>query len=242
MKKSTVAILVIILIIIFGVMYYLHVDVSKKVFNETISTAEGMYLINSRLSEIEEELGMHENDSTANESNTQNKNDVQFDSSKMKSDNTYVEYDLYEDDIGNSGLNIEIKDGKPYLSIDIENEQYKFLFKNIENPIKNKELTGFKTDVKEVFYAYMGNGDPAPLILFLMDDGSVEYIDSWKILENKEFESQGKIEELSNIVKFVELDASCFNENGEREGGFITVAAIDEEGYSFDLSQSKSIK
>lgn len=237
MKKSTVAILVIILVLIFGVMHYLHVDVSKKIFNETISTAEGMMKINSRLSEIEEELGMHENDSSANESNTQNKNDVQFDSNKMKSDNTYVEYDLYEYDMGNSGLNIEIKEGKPYLSIDIEDEQYKFLFKNIENPIKNKELTGFKTDVKEVFYAYMGNGDPAPLILFLMDDGSVEYIDSWKIIENKEFESQGKVEELSNIVKFVELDASCFNENGEREGGFITAAAIDGEGYSFDLSQ-----
>ncbi len=52
----------------------------------------------------------------------------------------------------------------------------------------------------------------------------------------------GKIEELSNIVKFIHLDAHDVDENGETLSGWITCVAIDEEGYSFDLSQSKTIQ
>lgn len=241
MKKSTVAIIVIVLVIIFGTMYYLHVDVSRKVFNQTISTAEGMMKINSRLSEIEEELGMHETNQDDNELDEPIKDDVQFDSNKMKSDSTSVVYEETTLDYS-CGLNIEIKDGKPYLSTDVEDEQYKFLFEDVKEKLENKELTGFKTNVKDVYYAYMGNGDMCPIILFLMEDGTVEYADSGKILKNKNYKSSGKIEELSNIVKFVELNAMEIDENGEGLSGWVTCAAIDKDGYSFDLSQSKSIK
>ena len=82
----------------------------------------------------------------------------------------------------------------------------------------------------------------SPYILFIMEDGSVEFVDSNKMLKLKNYESKGKIKELSNIVKFVHLNAQEFNENGEGMGGWITVAAIDEEGYSFDLSSSEIIQ
>lgn len=244
MKKSTVAILVVVLLIIFGVVFYLYnVDVSKKQLEKELQTAEEVWKLNTKISELEGKLENQEANKNDADDNTQNKTDVKFDSNKMKSDSTNVRYEETTDWMpDNAGLEIEIKDGKPFLTTDIKNEQYKFLFSEVKDQIKNKEITGFDQDVKEVYYAYMGNGDPCPVILFLMQDGTVEFADSGKMLKNEKYESLGKIKELSNVVKFVHLNAQEFDENGEGMGGWITVAAIDEDGYSFDLSASKTIQ
>lgn len=244
MKKSTVVILVIILLVICGIAFYLYqVDVSKKQLEKELQTAEDIWKLQTENAELKEKLENQIANKSDVADNTQNKTDVKFDSSKMKSDSTNVRYEEETEWIPNSGgLKIEIKEGKPFLTTDIEEEQYKFYFSEVKEQVKNKEITGFKSKVKDVYYAYMGNGDPAPMILFLMEDGTVEFVDSLKMLTNEKYESQGKIKELSNIVKFVHLNAQEFDENGEGMGGWITVAAIDEDGYSFDLSASKTIQ
>lgn len=244
MKKSTVVILVIILLVICGIAFYLYqVDVSKKQLEKELQTTEDIWKLQTENAELKEKLENQVANKSDVADNTQNKTDVKFDSSKMKSDSTNVRYEEETEWIPNSGgLKIEIKEGKPFLTTDIEDEQYKFYFSEVKEQVKNKEITGFKSKVKDVYYAYMGNGDPAPMILFLMEDGTVEFVDSLKMLTNEKYESQGKIKELSNIVKFVHLNAQEFDENGEGMGGWITVAAIDEDGYSFDLSASKTIQ
>lgn len=244
MKKSTVVILVIILLVICGIAFYLYqVDVSKKQLEKELQTTEDIWKLQTENAELKEKLENQVANKSDVADNTQNKTDVKFDSSKMKSDSTNVRYEEETEWIPNSGgLKIEIKEGKPFLTTDIEDEQYKFYFSEVKEQVKNKEITGFKSKVKDVYYAYMGNGDPAPMILFLIEDGTVEFVDSLKMLTNEKYESQGKIKELSNIVKFVHLNAQEFDENGEGMGGWITVAAIDEDGYSFDLSASKTIQ
>lgn len=244
MKKSTVAILIFILLIAFGVIFYLYnVDISKKQTEEKLSTANEIFELNKKISELEEKLENQESNKNVVQDNTQAKKNVKFDSNKMKSDSTNVRYEETTDwKPTSSGLEIEIKNGKPYLSTNIEDEQYKFLFSEVKGKVSNEEITGFNQDVKDVYYAYMGNGDMCPYILFLMKDGTVEFADSGKMLKNKKYESLGKIKELSNIVKFVHLNAQEVDENGEGLSGWITVAAIDEEGYSFDLSASETIQ
>lgn len=244
MKKSTVVILVIILLVICGIAFYLYqVDVSKKQLEKELQTTEDIWKLQTENAELKEKLENQVANKSDVADNTQNKTDVKFDSNKMKSDSTNVRYEEETEWIPNSGgLKIEIKEGKPFLTTDIEDEQYKFYFSEVKEQVKNKEITGFKSKVKDVYYAYMGNGDPAPMILFLIEDGTVEFVDSLKMLTNEKYESQGKIKELSNIVKFVHLNAQEFDENGEGMGGWITVAAIDEDGYSFDLSASKTIQ
>lgn len=244
MKKSTVVILVIILLVICGIAFYLYqVDVSKKQLEKELQTTEDIWKLQTENAELKEKLENQVADKSDVADNTQNKTDVKFDSSKMKSDSTNVRYEEETEWIPNSGgLKIEIKEGKPFLTTDIEDEQYKFYFSEVKEQVKNKEITGFKTNVKDVYYAYMGNGDPAPIILFLMEDGTVEFADSKTMLTDGVFKSAGKIKELSNIVKFVHLNAQEVDENGEGLGGWITVAAIDEEGYSVDLSASKTIQ
>lgn len=244
MKKSTVAILIVILLIAFGVIFYLYnVDISKKQTEEKLNTANEIFELNKKISELEEKLENQESNKNVIQDNTQAKKDVKFDSNKMKSNSTNVRYEETTDwTPTSSGLEIEIKNGKPYLSTNIEDEQYKFLFSEVKGKVSNEEITGFNQDVKDVYYAYMGNGDMCPYILFLMKDGTVEFSDSGKMLKNKKYESLGKIKELSNIVKFVHLNAQEVDENGEGLSGWITVAAIDEDGYSFDLSESETIQ
>lgn len=244
MKKSTVAILIVILLIAFGVIFYLYnVDISKKQTEEKLNTANEIFELNKKISELEEKLENQESNKNVVQDNTQAKKDVKFDSNKMKSNSTNVRYEETTDwTPTSSGLEIEIKNGKPYLSTNIEDEQYKFLFSEVKGKVSNEEITGFNQDVKDVYYAYMGNGDMCPYILFLMKDGTVEFSDSGKMLKNKKYESLGKIKELSNIVKFVHLNAQEVDENGEGLSGWITVAAIDEDGYSFDLSESETIQ
>lgn len=178
----------------------------------------------------------------SNNDSITNEDDIKFDPTKMKTDASYVAYQEEQSDFGNAGINIEVRDGKPYLSTDIENETYKFLFSDVTEPIKDKEITGFNSKVSDVYFAFIGNGDPQPIILFLMEDGNVEFADSGKMLELKKYESFGKIEELSNIVKFVTLSANDVSEDGELMSGFMTVAAIDKDGYSYDISHSKTLQ
>lgn len=166
---------------------------------------------------------------------------VEFDSAKMKSPGMVA----YEEDTSprsNAGLDIKIRSGKAYLTTNVEDEMYKFHYPEVTESLKDKELTGFSGSIKEVYYAYMGNGDMSAIILFLMTDGTVEYIDSAKMLRGERYESFGKVGEVSKVVRFVNLTATEVSENGELLGGYITVAAIDEDGYSFDLSQSQTLQ
>lgn len=245
MKKNTAVIIIIVLLIIFGIVFYLYyANTSKKLLDETLKHAEETMKLNSEISELKEKLENQENNqSEEKQTNNETKKDVKFDSSKMKSDSTNIRYEE-KIDIGptSAGLEIEIKDGKPFLTTNVENDSYKFFFPEVKEKVENKEITGFNQNVKKVYYAYMGNGDPCPIILFLMEDGSVEFLDSSKMLKNEQYKSQGKIKELSNIVKFIHVDAQELDENGEGMGGWITVVAINEDGYSFDLSASEAIQ
>lgn len=163
------------------------------------------------------------------------KKDVNFDSSKMLTNASNIKYEVNDFDT-NIGLEITIKDGKPFLTTDTNNEKLEFMFPLLIETVKDKELTGFSGKVVDTYQAYMGNGDPKPILLFLMKDGSVEYIKSSSALEQGIFESQGKINELSDIVKFQSVDAYDVDENGETLSGWITVVAINKKGYSYDLS------
>ena len=164
------------------------------------------------------------------------KKDVNFDPTKMLTDASNIKYEV-NDIVTDIGLDINIKDGKPYLTTDINNEKFVFMFPLLIESVESKELTGFYGKVEEVYQAYIGNGDPKPVLLFLMNDGSVEYIKSSTILENGVFESEGKIIELSDIVKFQSVNAYDIDEDGERLSGWQTVVAIDKKGYSYDLSK-----
>lgn len=164
------------------------------------------------------------------------KKEVKFDANKMLTDATSIGYQAVEatDDVG---IDVTIKDGKPYVTTNMSNEKLAVTFPFLIDTIHDKEITGYKGKVIEVYQAFMGNGDAKPTLLFLMKDGSVYYLKSSTMLEKGIFEVEGKVNELSDIVKFQAVDAWDIDENGERLSGWITVVAINKKGYSYDLTK-----
>ncbi len=57
MKKSTVAIIILLLTIIYGIIFYsYHIKNSKKELEATLKTAEEKYELNKKISELENEI------------------------------------------------------------------------------------------------------------------------------------------------------------------------------------------
>ena len=122
MKKTTVLILVIILLVIFGIVFYVYqLDVSKKQVEKELETSEEVWKLKAENEELRNKFANQASNQNITEENIQNKNDLKFDSSKMKSDSTNVRYEEEKEWLpSDSGLKIEIKDGKPFLTTDIE--------------------------------------------------------------------------------------------------------------------------
>lgn len=165
------------------------------------------------------------------------KKEVEFDSTKMLTDSKSIGYEIVEGNPENVGIEVTIKNGKPYVTTDMKNQTFNMMFPLLIETVYDREITGFDGKVEEAYQAFMGNGDSKPVLLFLMKDGSVSYLKSSTMLEGGLFEVEGKVNELSDIVKFQAVDAWDIAENGERLGGWRTVVAINKKGYSYDLSK-----
>ncbi len=174
------------------------------------------------------------NKTTEIENKTENSmsKEYYFDADKMKvklDEMTYEKAGKIEED---TGISVELDDGEAYLSTDSENEMLLAFLPNEKKDIEHEKITGFRSSIQEVYYGYFGNGDMMPILFFLMEDGTVEYIDAKEMIENKKYQSYGKVKDLKNIVTFA--DVSVTDEIG---AGYRTVVAIDEDGYSYDINQ-----
>ena len=231
MKKGTkIILLVIIILIIGGILIY--GKISKKDDNNT--QQDNVTTNNESLNEIESvdiDEDINTLDNTENKDNIEIEN-IKFDNSKMKIKASGVEYTETDEINENSyGIKTEINNGKGYITTDVNDELYKNVFTNA-TPLDKKEITGFKSDIISAYQASIGNGINAPIILFIMENGTVEYIKTTDVIQNKKYVSGGVLEGINDIVKFASVDVK------EVEGGgYISVVAIDKDGYSYDINE-----
>lgn len=134
------------------------------------------------------------------------------------------------------GVKIEISNNKAYLTMDTQNENLSTIidktnFEKLKN-VKNQEITGFSAKPTQVYYGEFGQDVIGRVILFLMDDGTVEYIKLMNMLENQTYKSTGKIQNLSDVKQFDVLSVS-----DTEGGGYVTTIAIDKDGYYYDLNE-----
>ena len=94
------------------------------------------------------------------------------------------------------------------MSTDSENEMILAFLPNEKKDIEHEKITDFHTTIREVYYGYFGNGDMMPTLFFLMEDGTVEYVNAKEMIENKKYQSSGKIKNLKNIVAFADVSAT----------------------------------
>ncbi|MBR2989470.1 hypothetical protein IKF40_00860 [Candidatus Saccharibacteria bacterium] len=98
----------------------------------------------------------------------------------------------------------------------------------------NRQLAhiAFDQPIADITLGESGQTVGGDVLLFLMQDGSVEYMPIVKALRENRFESYGKMGGLSDIVKFYRTDA--IDGNGDFSG-YITTLAQKTNGEIIDL-------
>lgn len=231
MKKGTKIILFVIIILIIGGLLA-YGKISKR-DHKANTQQDNLTINNESLNEIENaDMDKDINTTISDVENNDNVESIKFNNSKMKIKSNGVEYTETEEiNKNNYGIKIEINNGKAYITTNVNDELYKSIFTNA-TPFNKKEITGFKTNIISSYQANIGNGINAPIILFIMENGTVEYINTTDVIQNKKYVSNGILEGIKDIVKFASVDVKEIE-----GGGYISVVAIDKNGYSYDINE-----
>ena len=100
-------------------------------------------------------------------------------------------------------------------------------------------INGFSQPIYDIFIGGAGQSGGVGTILYIMEDGTLEYTPMYTAIKNGDFRSFGRFGDYKNIIKF--YDTSCFyvmgqNDDGTSYGqGWATVTAQDINGDLYDL-------
>ena len=239
MKKVLIGILVVCIVALLIVTGKLYNSSNEK--NTSIANQE------AKIQQLENKVVELENEITQKDVIENEENDVELEQipiGKVSKDNFKVFVDMdtcyYEKEAEvrdyDTMVKVNISNKKAYITIDSENETLKSILEseNIKNvnDIENKEITGFLSEPVEVYFGQFGQDITGEKILFLMKDGSVEYINVVDMLKTQNYKSAGKIKNLSDVKQFDVL--TVFDTEG---GGYTTTIAIDKNGYYYDLNE-----
>lgn len=128
----------------------------------------------------------------------------------------------------------EIEDGKVYIGTGMGMND-EALYRWVETDqvkIKNQqsqEIAGFNKKVVDVHFANLSQNDIATHVLFLMEDGTVEYSSINNIIINAT--SQGKLEGLENIIKVQDVEVYY------DDGGHCSTILIDKDNNYYDIAK-----
>ena len=230
MKNFLVGLLCIIVIclcVMMGFMYKKMVDLEKASTTEKIQEQE---LISNEASSDENNVV-----DTINTNSQIAYRKVAFDGSKVKNAISGVKYEeTGENYISSTEFHVNvIQEGeRVFVTTNGFEEKYNWLngVSGIKD-VEHKEITGFSGEVVSYFLAAEGQDITPPTILFLMADGTVEYVKSIEMLKNNNFTSKGKISGLTNINRFTFINVLDINGGG----GHYSTADIDNDGYAYDI-------
>lgn len=187
-----------------------------------------------------EEDNTNSNAEVPNEANTSEDTvvnlDFDFDSTKVINSNVDG-YTLTIPDHAD-GINISLDDTQMKATVSVNrnlvNQSYALGWVTAtEDYVYEPHEISFDQKVVDIFFGGIGQGSSGDTILFLMEDGSVQYIPVRTALSTNldNLNSYGALPSLSNIVKFYE--ANSYIRLG---GGSNTILAQDKDGNIYDLS------
>ena len=195
------------------------------------------------------EIFVKKPDDTNKESNVENTETDTNTEVDEKAHNSYKEkngefYSSYSQSVfdQNFGLSIYVLEDQKSVRINISKYGIKDIYQIDMNNDLSKVLT-FDKKVIQVLFGEFGQGAGAETILFLMEDGSVEYIpfykeiskSNWNTLSDAEkMNSYGAIKGVTNVVMLynmtVDSDLSGYNSVGatRKDGTFYNLYDFDE--------------
>ncbi len=249
--RFSTAILIIIIVILTGVIAYLAVKLNQQQTSEKVvgsvedNTAESFVEATPEPTE-EPTAEVTEETSTQPIQNTSN-NLYHFNPESGKNTEDDVEYlctktvEVEDVDVSlslnsNKEVEVVVYDSDPEKGVNSDDSLVKGMKRKIADDENDKEIIkGFSGKVDEIFVAEMGQDITGTVILFLMEDGTVEYIGLRDLMQTSNLSSRGKVEGLKNIIKLENVDAM---QNVDETGGpgWKTTVAIDDTGAFYDIS------
>lgn len=249
--RFSTAILIIIIVILSGVIAYLAVKLNQQQTSEKVvgsvedNTAESFVEATPEpteepTAEITEETSAQPIQNTPNnlyhfnpDNGKNTESDVEYSYTKtVEVENVVVDLSLNS----NKAVEVRVYESNPEKSINSNDSFVKGMKRKISNDENDKEIIkGFSGKVDEIFVAEMGQDITGTVILFLMEDGTVEYIGLRDLMQTNNLASRGKIKGLKNIIKVENVDAM---QNVDETGGpgWVTTIAIDDTGAFYDIS------
>lgn len=231
MDKVNFVLLLIIAVGLVCGMYFL----TQKI--DTLST-EVSNLKNSTANAVEVAETNTNSTSTKNETtksgDKKQKLKVEFDPDKVKVGEENVIYEVMDEDdisLDDLGMTVDIEDGKAYISVKFVSDYTGEIY-GIDEEVEREEITGFNGVPVMCFMAENGQDITAPRLCFLMEDGTVEYVDSKKMLKSKKYVSEGRLGDLEDIVAFEYVSVA---DADMPETGHVSSVAIDKSGYAYDI-------
>lgn len=131
----------------------------------------------------------------------------------------------------NHGVYGEKRNGKIYVGVN--NSDLKDAYDNLNMELyKSYEVTGIDVSkVATIFISGWGQDINVPAVFFLMTDGTVEWLNLKDSFTKGDYKAEGKISNVSNVVKIT---------NAAATGGFgggTTIVGIRNDGDFYDLCE-----
>jgi len=231
MDKVNFVLLIIIAVALVGGMYFL----SQKI--DTLNT-EVTNLKNSTANAVDvAEINTNSTNTKSEPTKSGDKKEkvkVEFDPDKVKVGEENGIYEVMDEDdvsLDELGMTVDIEEGKAYVSVKFVKDYTGEIY-GIDEEVEREEITGFDGEPVMCFMAETGQDITAPRLCFLMEDGTVEYVDSAKMLKSKKYVSEGKLGNLKDIVAFEYVSVA---DADMPETGHVSSVAIDKSGYAYDI-------
>ena len=127
-----------------------------------------------------------------------------------------------------NGISIIYNNGNVNISITPEIVKNSYNGINISN---SSYTVNFNKKIVDIYVDGYGQSIGYETILFLMEDGTVEYIPFYYACNNDSFKTI-KLDGVDNIIKFLSASASPV----EPGGGYHTILAQKQDGTFYDIS------
>lgn len=154
----------------------------------------------------------------------------------------------YKESISRSSLNnaitCSLNEDKKTATLNLNVSEINNML-NLKVSENNAEITvnGFSNEILDIYIDNLGHQAPdSEIILFLMKDGTVEYLPIVKALEknSKSVKSFGKVKDVNGVVRLSTGNMDEY-ENGEISGRYSGPIAIKADGSFYNLCESINI-
>ncbi len=225
-KNNTGFIITIVLlaVIVLGLIVYICYD-KEIILNSKQEVLE-------KKTEKENEIKSEEKESTQLENA---KKVTGIDLNKCINSNSY-QYTLTNYTLSGLNFSLDPASSTVNLSINWDNITRNWGISNGAARSNQYTINNFSGKVVDMHIDGIGQDATGSVALFLLEDGTVEYIPLYKALESNNIKSSGKISGVENIIKFYSVGARPKGENSV--GGFQTILAQKEDGTFYDLYEN----